>query len=111
MTSARLEEAYEAAVVQLGGIYSARPRDIHQALAAEFPELTVQVRYSHSVHRVCRVLCRVQGVCARYAHARERVCVREGLWLLPARPDLPHLPGLGLSLLPLPPLPLQSVKW
>ena len=39
----RLEEAYEAAVEAQGGLQAARPKQLLDALQAEFPELTLQV--------------------------------------------------------------------
>ncbi|KAL4443692.1 hypothetical protein ABPG75_011429 [Micractinium tetrahymenae] len=39
----RLEEAYEAAVARQGGLHSARPKALLEALQPEFPELTLQI--------------------------------------------------------------------
>lgn len=39
----RLEQLYESAVASLGGIWAAKPKDIHAQLVAEFPDITVQV--------------------------------------------------------------------
>ncbi|KAI7845055.1 hypothetical protein COHA_001420 [Chlorella ohadii] len=38
----RLEQLYESAVANLGGIWAAKPKDIHAQLVGEFPDLTVQ---------------------------------------------------------------------
>ncbi|PSC76706.1 exostosin-like glycosyltransferase isoform B [Micractinium conductrix] len=38
----RLEEAYQAAVEQLGGLHAARPKGIHDLLRHEFPEVSLQ---------------------------------------------------------------------
>ncbi len=38
----RLEEAYEAAVQQLGGLQAARPKQLLQLLQPEFPDLALQ---------------------------------------------------------------------
>lgn len=38
----RLEQLYESAVASLGGIWAAKPKDIHAQLVAEFPDITVQ---------------------------------------------------------------------
>lgn len=38
----RLEEAYEAAVQQLGGLQAARPKQLLQILQPEFPDLALQ---------------------------------------------------------------------
>ena len=42
----RLEEAYEEAVTQLGGIHSAQPKQVLERLQPEFPDLTLEVRTS-----------------------------------------------------------------
>lgn len=39
----RLEEAYEAEVARQGGLHSARPKALLEALQPEFPELTLQI--------------------------------------------------------------------
>jgi len=39
----RLEEAYEAEVARQGGLHSARPKALLDALQPEFPELTLQI--------------------------------------------------------------------
>lgn len=43
----RLEAAYEAAVAQLGGLASATPKPVYEALQDEFPELTLQHVKTH----------------------------------------------------------------
>lgn len=44
-TFCRMEEAYDAAVVQCGGLEAAKPKGVFEAMAAtgEFPDLTLQV--------------------------------------------------------------------
>ncbi len=39
-----MEEAYEAALKQLGGLDNAKPKAVYDLLAHEFPVLSVQVR-------------------------------------------------------------------
>ena len=41
----RMEEAYEEALQQLGGLEEAKPRDMLEALVSEFPQLTRKVRW------------------------------------------------------------------
>lgn len=40
----RMEEAYEAAIEQLGGLDNAKPKAVYDLLADEFPVLSVQAR-------------------------------------------------------------------
>lgn len=41
--TSRLEAAYEAAVVELGGLHAARPKQLLEILQPEFPDLALQV--------------------------------------------------------------------
>lgn len=39
-----MEAAYEAAIKGVGGLEAAKPKAVHEAIVAEFPELTLQAR-------------------------------------------------------------------
>lgn len=93
----RLAAAYEAIVARLGGLNSATPKPVYEALVGDFPELTLQARG-------CWVLagCVVVWMCGWMdAGLVTRLCRRApGRGTVQARYSLP--PDPPASLLPHP---------
>lgn len=80
-------------MASLGGIWAAKPKDIHAQLVGEFPEITVQVGLVGR-HMVCLGLFRQPFVRTNDCAARR----------------LPWAPAATPGCTPTP-LPLQSTKW